>query len=143
MKTIKNYTELSKLNTFIERFNYLKLNGKVGLDTFGHDRYLNQRFYKTREWKAIRDYVIVRDMGCDLGIDGYEIYDKILVHHMNPISLEDILQNQEHILDPEYLICVSEKTHQAIHYGDEKLLPKDPIIRYKNDTTPWKTKKGE
>lgn len=143
MKTTKNYTELSKLNTFIERFNYLKLNGKVGLDTFGHDRYLNQRFYKTREWKAIRDYVIVRDMGCDLGIDGYEIYDKILVHHMNPISVEDILQNQEHILDPEYLICVSEKTHQAIHYGDENLLPKDPIIRYKNDTIPWKTKKGE
>lgn len=136
---IKTYSELIKLDTFEERYRYLKIGGKVGEDTFGFDRYLNQIFYKSKEWLAVRDYVIARDSGCDLGIPDREIkYDKILVHHMNPITKEDILNRSNGLLDPEYLITTVKNTHDAIHYGDEDLLYKDPIERFKNDTCPWK-----
>ena len=138
--TIKNYTELSKLKTFKERFRYLKLDGKIGEETFGFDRYINQKFYKLDEWKSVRDYVITRDCGCDLGIDGHEFVEgeKILIHHMNPITVEDIVNRSEFALDPEYLISVRHLTHNAIHYGDETLLVQGPVERTKNDTCPWK-----
>lgn len=136
--TIKTYSELSKLKTFKERFEYLKLGGLVGEETFGYDRYLNQMFYKTNEWKSVRDQVIVRDNGCDLGLEGYDIYGRILIHHMNPINLEDIAKRNPDILDPEFLICVTHSTHNAIHYGDDQLLCQGPIERTKNDTCPWK-----
>lgn len=135
---IRTYSELITLPTFEDRFNYLKLDGIVGQDTFGFDRYLNQIFYKSPEWKEIRDYVIVRDNGCDLGIEGREIHSRILIHHMNPISKEDILSRSRYLLDPEYLICTIKNTHDAIHYSDEKLLIKNPIERTRNDTCPWK-----
>lgn len=138
MKIIRTYSKLITLPTFEERFNYLKLKGQVGKDTFGFDRWLNQIFYRDPEWKSIRDYVIVRDNGCDLGIDGYEINGRILVHHMNPISKEDILERSKYLLDPEFLISTVHSTHNAIHYGDEDLLIKTPIERTKNDTCPWK-----
>lgn len=138
MKIIRTYSELLTLPTFEERFNYLKLKGQVGKDTFGFDRWLNQIFYRDPEWKSIRDYVIVRDNGCDLGVDGYEINGRILVHHMNPISKEDILERSKYLLDPEFLISTVHSTHNAIHYGDEDLLIKTPIERTKNDTCPWK-----
>lgn len=138
-KSIKTYSELVKLNSFEERYKYLKLEGKVGEDTFGFDRYLNQIFYKTDEWKSIRDYVISRDNGCDLGISDREIkFGKILVHHMNPITKEDILNRSEILLNPEYLITTTKNTHDAIHYGSDDLLYQDPVERYKNDTCPWK-----
>ena len=137
-KIIRTYSELVTLPTFEERFNYLKLKGQVGKDTFGFDRWLNQIFYRDPEWKSVRDYVIVRDNGCDLGIDGYEINGRILVHHMNPISKEDILKRSKYLLDPEFLISTIHNTHNAIHYGDEDLLIKTPIERTKNDTCPWK-----
>jgi len=137
MKTIKTFSELKKLKTFNERYHYLKLDGEVGAKTFGNDRYLNQKFYKSREWQSIRNFVIARDNGCDLGIDGYDIFDKILIHHMNPITPDDIVNKNQIILDPEYLICVSEITHNAIHYGDEQLLPEQIIFRKPNDTTLW------
>ena len=135
---IKTYSELIKLKTFEERYEYLRLGGIVGRETFGFDRYLNQTFYKTDEWLSIRDHVIVRDNGCDLGIEGREIHSRILVHHMNPITKEDILSRSEHLLNPEYLICTIKSTHDAIHYGDESLLIKLPVERRKNDTCPWK-----
>ena len=135
---IKTYSELIKLKTFEERYEYLKLGGIVGKETFGFDRYLNQTFYKTNEWKSIRDHVIVRDNGCDLGIEGREIHSRILVHHMNPIAKEDILSRSEYLLNPEYLICTIKSTHDAIHYGDESLLIKLSVERRKNDTCPWK-----
>ena len=135
---IRTYLELSKLKTFKERYEYLKLDGKVGTDTFGFDRYLNQVFYKSKEWLSIRDFVIVRDNGCDLGMQGYEIQEKILIHHMNPISPEDIRKRSEFLLNPEYLICVTHATHNAIHYGDKSLLMESPVERTKNDTCPWK-----
>lgn len=135
---IKNYRELSRLKTFEERFAYLKLSGKVGADTFGFDRMFNQRFYTSMEWKNIRRQVIIRDNGCDLGIEGYDIFDKILIHHMNPITLDDINSATEYLLNPEYLICVSHSTHNAIHYGNEKLLQKEPVERSRNDTCPWR-----
>lgn len=135
---IRTYSELSKLGSFEERFDYLKLNGKIGEETFGFDRYLNQMFYRSKEWKAIRDKVIVRDNGCDLGADGFEIFGRILIHHMNPISKEDILHRSEFLLNPEYLICTTKMTHDAIHYGDESLLMRAPLERQKNDTCPWK-----
>ena len=138
MKIIRTYSELITLPTFEERFNYLKLKGQVGKDTFGFDRWLNQIFYRDLEWKSVRDYVIVRDNGCDLGVDGYEINGRILVHHMNPISKEDILERSKYLLDPEFLISTVHNTHNAIHYGDEDLLIKTPIERTKNDTCPWK-----
>lgn len=138
MKIIRTYSELITLPTFEERFNYLKLKGQVGKDTFGFDRWLNQIFYRDPEWKSVRDYVIVRDNGCDLGVDGYEINGRILVHHMNPITKEDILERSKYLLDPEFLISTIHNTHNAIHYGDEDLLIKTPIERTKNDTCPWK-----
>lgn len=138
MTTIRTYSELIKLPTFIERYKYLRLGGKVGEETFGFDRYLNQKFYKDPEWLAARDKVIIRDMGCDLGIPGREIQSRILVHHMNPITQEDILNRSKFLLDPEYLICTMKNTHDAIHYGDESLLYTAPIERTKNDTCPWK-----
>lgn len=138
MIDIKTYSELITIPSFKERFNYLKLGGKVGEETFGFDRYLNQVFYKSKEWRSIRDYVIARDNGCDLGVDGYEIYGRILIHHMNPIRKEDILRRSEFLLNPEYLITTVSNTHNAIHYGDENLLATEPIERTKNDTCPWK-----
>lgn len=137
-KMIRNYSTLKKLKSFEDRYNYLKLKGNVGESTFGFDRYINQNFYKSKRWREVRDIVITRDNGCDLGLDGFEIYDKILIHHMNPISLYDIEEDNDDIFNPEYLICVSNRTHQAIHYGDENLLPKKLITRKRNDTVPWK-----
>lgn len=136
--SIKTYSELIHLPTFEERFQYLKLSGAVGKETFGFDRYLNQNFYRSAAWKRVRDQVIVRDNGCDLGIDDRIIYGKILIHHMNPINDRDILDLTDILLNPEYLICVSHITHNAIHYSDESLLPSEPIVRFKNDTCPWK-----
>ena len=138
-KNIRTYSELSKLKTFRERYEYLKLDGTVGEETFGFDRYINQMFYKSEEWKRIRNYVITRDNGCDLGIQDRKIVDSvILVHHMNPITKEDIINKNEILLDPEYLITTIKPTHDAIHYGDESLLVEDLIVRSKNDTCPWK-----
>jgi hypothetical protein len=125
------------LDTFEERYQYLRLTGTVGLRTFGFDRWINQGFYKSREWKSARDKVISRDNGCDLGIPGYEIYSGLLVHHMNPITLLDIEHGEEFIIDPNYLITTSIRTHNAIHYGDETLLPRGPIVRKMGDTTLW------
>lgn len=137
---IKTYSELTKLLTFEERFKYLQLDGTVGVETFGFNRYLNQKFYnKLKEWKRVRDIVIVRDMGCDLGIDEYPIFGKVIVHHMNPINEEDILNRTDILLNPEYLICVSKMTHDAIHYGDYSLVSYNLIERKMNDTCPWKT----
>lgn len=136
--SIRTYSELIKIPTFKERFEYLRLNGKVGEETFGFDRYLNQVFYKSPEWRAARDFVIIRDQGCDLAMEGHEIFGKILVHHMNPISMEDIVHRTEYLLDPEYLICTIKNTHDAIHYGDGSLLITGPIERTKNDTCPWR-----
>lgn len=136
---IRTYSELITLPTFEERYRYLKLDGVVGEDTFGFDRYLNQEFYqRDQEWKRIRDFVIIRDQGCDLGVEGREIRGKILVHHMNPITKEDILKRSEFLLNPEYLICTLKSTHDAIHYGDENLLMKGPVERKPNDTCPWR-----
>ena len=136
--SIKTYSELITLPTFLDRYHYLKLNGQVGKDTFGFDRYLNQIFYQSKEWRSTRDYVIARDNGCDLGIAGHEIYGKILIHHMNPITVDDILKRSDFLLNPEYLICTIKNTHDAIHYSDESLLITDPVERSKNDTCPWK-----
>lgn len=136
--SIRTYTELSRLTTFEERFRYLQLSGAVGEETFGFDRYINQAFYKSKEWKAIRDAVIIRDSGCDLGVEGYEIAGRILIHHLNPISRKDIETMSDLLINPEYLICVSHHTHNAIHYGDESLLVGNPVVRHKNDTCPWK-----
>ena len=139
-KNIRTYSELSKLKTFRERYEYLKLGGTVGEDTFGFDRYLNQIFYTSKEWKQIRNFVITRDNGCDLGIPNHKIIDDlILVHHMNPITKDDIINKSEMLLNPEYLITTVKPTHDAIHYGDESLLVEDYIERSKNDTCPWKS----
>lgn len=135
---IRTYSELIKFETFEERYNYLKLDGRVGEETFGFDRYLNQIFYKSPEWRSVRNEVIVRDNGCDLGIDGREIHTKILVHHMNPIRKEDIINRSEFLLNPEYLITTFKRTHDAIHYGDEELIIKDYMERTKFDTCPWR-----
>lgn len=135
---IRTYNELMLLPTFEERFEYLKLSGRVGEETFGFDRWLNQKFYRSTEWKHIRDQVIIRDNGCDLGIEGREIYGKILIHHMNPISKKDILDRTDLLLNPMYLISVTKQTHDAIHYSDDSILMKDPIVRRRNDTCPWR-----
>ena len=138
MKNIKTYSELITIPTFEERFKYLKLDGQVGVETFGFNRYLNQTFYKSDEWLSIRDYVITRDNGCDLGMEGYEIYGRILIHHINPITKDDIIQRSRNLLDPENLITTVKRTHDAIHYGDSNLLMRAPIERRKNDTCPWR-----
>lgn len=132
------YSELITLPTFEERYEYLRLGGFIGNETFGFDRYMNQIFYRSQKWKSIRDQVIIRDMGCDLGVEGYDIYGKILIHHMNPITLQDIERESAFLLNPEYLICTTHQTHNAIHYGDASLLVKAPIERRPNDTCPWK-----
>jgi hypothetical protein len=126
------------LPTFKERFEYLKLSGRVGEETFGFDRWINQKFYRSAEWKHIRDQVIIRDNGCDLGVEGREIYGKILIHHMNPITKKDILDRTDLLLNPMYLISVTKQTHDAIHYSDESILMNDPIVRSRNDTCPWR-----
>lgn len=139
---MRTYSELSRLETFEERFEYLKLNGEVGSSTFGFDRYLNQVFYKSPEWKRVRNEVILRDNGCDLGIEGRDISSHIIIHHMNPISVKDVLNRSRDILNPEYLICVTHNTHNAIHYGDEKQLLSLPVDRKPYDTCPWKEVKN-
>lgn len=135
---IRTYSELITLPTFKERYEYLRLGGRVGEDTFGFDRYLNQAFYKSEEWRSIRDHVITRDNGCDLGMEGHEIFGRILIHHMNPIRKEDIINRSDILLNSEYLICTIKNTHDAIHYGDESLLVIAPVERRKNDTCPWR-----
>lgn len=135
---IRTYQELKTFSTFEERFKYLKLYGKVGQDTFGFDRIFNQMFYRSKEWKQLRNDIIVRDLGCDLGIEGREILNSPVIHHMNPISIDDIRNSTEFLLNPNYLITVTSNTHRAIHYGDESMLILDPIDRHPNDTCPWK-----
>ena len=132
------YSEFIQIPSFKERYEYLRLNGIVGQETFGYDRYLNQAFYRSSEWKRVRNQIIVRDCGCDLGVEGFEINDKILIHHMNPITIDDIVHRPEYCLNPEFLISVSIMTHEAIHYGDESLLVIEPIQRLPNDTIPWR-----
>ena len=139
MNKLRTYTELNKLKTFEERFEYLKLDNVVGEETFGFDRWLNQQFYKSKEWRRIRDNVIARDCGCDLGAPDHEIIDeRILIHHINPITKEDIINNTDFLLNPEYLITTINNTHQAIHYGNDEILAKAPVTRYKNDQCPWR-----
>lgn len=135
---IRTYSELITLPTFEDRYRYLQLNGAVGKDTFGFDRYINQQFYRSKEWQRIRDEVIIRDNACDLGMEGYEIHGRIYVHHMNPIMVRDIQSNSDYLMNPEFLICTTHRTHNAIHYGNENLLARAPIERTKNDTCPWR-----
>jgi hypothetical protein len=133
----RSYSELVRLETLEERYRYLALRGEVGRATFGFDRYLNQQFYTSRQWRDIRSHVIARDVGRDLGVEGYEIHNRIYIHHMNPMTVEDIVSGDPRILDPEFLISVTHRTHNAIHYGDEGLLPKPPVQRRPGDTTLW------
>lgn len=137
---IRTYSELSRITNFEERYEYLKLNGAVGKETFGFDRIFNQMLYSSKEWLSRRDEIIVRDNGCDLGVEGFEIPKgvKIFIHHMNPISLEDIQNRTEFVMDPEFLITTIFRTHNAIHYGDKSLLLLEPIQRTRNDTCPWR-----
>lgn len=137
MSRIRTYSELRRIDTFEERFEYLKLDGVVGERTFGFDRWINQRFYGFLEWTQVRDLVIIRDNGCDLGIDGYELHSHLLVHHMNPMTVDDIKHGEEWITDPNFLITTSYRTHNAIHYGDASLLPRDPVVRKAGDTKLW------
>lgn len=134
---IRSYSELRRIDGFLDRFKYLSLQGRVGEATFGFDRYINQMFYRSREWRDIRSYVMVRDDGCDLGVDGHQIFDRPLIHHMNPLLHEQIVHGDDRILDPEYLILTSHQTHNAIHYGDERLLPKPFVERKRDDTKLW------
>ena len=136
--SIRTYSELITILTFEERFEYLQLKGSVGKDTFGYDRYLNQVLYRSPEWKRLRNQIIIRDDGCDLACDGYDVYGKVLIHHLNPITVEDVLARSRKVFDPDNLVCVSHNTHNAIHYGDVDLLVTGPIIRTKNDTCPWR-----
>ena len=136
--TIRTYSELIKIATLAERFNYLRLGGCVGKETFGFDRYINQQFYRSAEWKRMRNLVILRDNGCDLGVKDRPIYERILIHHMNPVAIEDIQNGTDFLLNPEYLISTIHSTHNAIHYGDTNLLSRDPIERRPGDTCPWK-----
>lgn len=135
---IRTYSDLRRLKTFIDRFNYLKLNGLVGSETFGFDRYLNQALYRSQKWRNVRREIIRRDNACDLGIEDHDIYDQIIIHHMNPLTSEQIEDRDPSIFDPEFLICTSTLTHKAIHFSDEKLFPKGLIERRPNDTCPWK-----
>jgi hypothetical protein len=137
MKRIRTYSELRRLDTFEERYRYLRLNGEVGAATFGFDRYINQQFYTSAEWRNLRQFVIVRDNGCDLGIEGYEIFNRLIIHHMNAMTPKDIAHADNSILDPEFLITTTHRTHNAIHYGDEKLLPKPFAERRRGDTKLW------
>lgn len=135
--TTRTYSELQRLSTFEDRYKYLVLRGSVGRSTFGFDRYLNQQFYTSRQWRQLRHHVIARDLGCDLGVEGYEIHDKIIIHHMNPMTADDIIHGDEDILDPEFLISTTHKTHNAIHYGDENHLPRTFVERRRGDTKLW------
>ena len=134
---IRTHRELTRLKSFEERFEYLKLRGQVGKSTFGYDRYINQAFYRSSEWRRVRNLVIARDEGLDLGVTGYEIFDRPIIHHMNPMGLEDLVSGDDDILNPEYLVCVSHRTRNAIHYGDESLLPKPLVERRPGDTRLW------
>lgn len=134
---IRTYSEMRRFDTLEERYQYLKLRGEVGASTFGFDRFINQDFYKSREWRHVRQHVILRDNGCDLGVDGYEIHDRIIIHHMNPMSVEDIVHGDEAIIDPEVLITTTHRTHNAIHYGDERQLPREYVDRRPGDTKLW------
>ena len=134
----KSYSELITIPTFEERFEYLQLKGSVGKDTFGYDRYLNQMLYRSPEWKKLRNQIIIRDCGCDLACEGYEIYGRILIHHLNPITVDDVLDRSRKVFDPNNLVCITHNTHNAIHYGDASLLVTGPIVRTKNDTCPWR-----
>ena len=136
--SIKTYSELITIPTFEERFEYLQLKGSVGKDTFGYDRHLNQVLYRSPEWKRLRNQIVIRDCGCDLACEGYDIHSKVLIHHLNPITVEDVLARSRKVFDPDNLVCVSHNTHNAIHYGDVDLLVTGPIIRTKNDTCPWR-----
>lgn len=138
MALLRRYTELKRLPSFKERYDYLRLAGLVGESTFGSDRYLNQLLYRSNKWKKVRNEIILRDNGCDLGVPGYDLRSKIIIHHMNPLTITDIEEVSDDIFNPEYLICVSHRTHNAIHFGDESLLPQMPIERYLNDTCPWR-----
>lgn len=135
---IRTYTDLIAIPTFVERFEYLKLMGSVGADTFGYDRYLNQIFYTTPEWRHLRGQIILRDMGRDLAMEGYEIHGGIYIHHLNPISKDDIIERSEYLTNPEFLVCTSFETHNAIHYGNSDNLRTGPVERRANDTCPWK-----
>lgn len=137
MSKIRTYTELRRLETFEERFKYLQLKGSVGERTFGFDRWINQRFYGSHEWQSVRSIVVRRDQGCDLGVPGFEIYSGLLVHHMNPVSPDDLKHGEEWVLDPNFLITTTLRTHNAIHYGNESLLPRGPIERRRGDTKLW------
>lgn len=135
---IRTYTELIRIEDFVERYEYLRLRGEVGVATFGWERWLNQELYKSSKWRRTRDKVIIRDMGCDLAHPDFQIGDRIIIHHMNPLTPEDIEDDVDEIYDPEFLICTSPMTHNAIHYGDQKLLPQLPVERFPGDTCPWK-----
>ena len=135
---IRTFSELSKLDTFSDRYEYLKIGGSVGKATFGGYRPLNQNFYRSAEWRRLRREVILRDLGCDLGVPGYDIYGKVYIHHMNPVDVDDLVHATEYLLDPEYLITVSFGTHQAIHYGSFDLIDRELVDRRPNDTCPWK-----
>lgn len=134
---IRTYSELRRFDDFLDRYKYLALRGGVGVSTFGYDRYINQQFYTSRQWRNLRHHIITRDIGCDLGIDGYEIHNGLIVHHMNPMRATDIAHGETSILDPEFLITTTHRTHNAIHYGDEKLLPKLHVERRRGDTNLW------
>jgi hypothetical protein len=134
---MRTYTELRRRSTFDDRFAYLSLHGGVGVATFGFDRWINQRFYQSREWKQVRDWVVFRDNACDLGVPGYEIHARVMVHHMNPIEPEELARGGELVLDPEYLITTTHRTHNAIHYGDESLIPRPVVERRPGDTKLW------
>lgn len=135
---LRRYSELIRLNTFKERYEYLRIAGVVGETTFGFDRYLNQLLYTSSKWKQLRQKIIIRDNGCDLAMPGYDLRSRIYIHHLNPLTMEDVEEVSERIFDPENLICVSHRTHNAIHYGDEELLPQEPVLRKPNDTCPWR-----
>lgn len=135
--SLRRYSELRRLPTFEERFEYLRLDGQVGMATFGHERYLNQRFYTSREWRLVREEVIARDEGCDLGLDERPIFDRIYIHHMNPMAVQDLTNGNLAVLDPEFLITTKHTTHNAIHYGDISLLPQSFVERRPGDTKLW------
>jgi hypothetical protein len=137
MTRIRTYSELRRFDTLEDRFNYLVLRGHVGISTFGFDRHVNQAFYTSTEWKQIRHYVIVRDNACDLGVEGYEIHSRLLIHHMNPMTVDDIANGDPSILDPEFLITTTHKTHNAIHFGNDRLLPRPVAERRPGDTRLW------
>lgn len=140
---IRSYSELSSLATYEERFDYLQLRGKVGGETFGFERWINQRFYRSTQWKQVRNHVIARDLGNDLGSEGFPIFDRIIIHHMNPMTPEDIVDGNPDILNPEYLITTNHNTHNAIHYGDKTLLPGIALERTPGDTTLWRSPNKE